>query len=167
MISKLAFEHTKPRVSELWRCLNICGALSYTCVEMRKVSPTSHSQHTIIYKPHIIGWFSRTWVETFGGVWPTGSVWSRGAIVRPSEGKAGLGLVGTWAVRLRTAVSTSPLAWTKSFSVANSRKASELNCGPLSDTIMSSMPCVKNSSFRIKLTLVDDCYFSFLISNLH
>ena len=41
----------------------------------------------------------------------------------------------------------------------------ELNCGPLSDTIMSGMPCVENSSFRTEMTLEDDWSFSLLISN--
>ena len=47
----------------------------------------------------------------------------------------------------------------------NSCRPSELNCGPLSDTVTSGMPCVENSPFRIEMTLADDWSFSFLISN--
>ena len=53
----------------------------------------------------------------------------------------------------------------KLYSVVNRQNASELNCGPLSDAIMSGMPCVENSSFRTEMTLVDDWSFSLLISN--
>lgn len=58
-----------------------------------------------------------------------------------------------------TALSTSPLALghlgelvtsKKSNPVANRRKASELNCGPLSDTKILGRPCVE---IRLKLII--------------
>ena len=60
--------------------------------------------------------------------------------------------------------STSPFALgylgkivsrTTSYLEKDNRKGSELNCGPLSDTIMEGMVCVENSSFGLTLSDID------------
>ena len=44
---------------------------------------------------------------------------------------------------------------TTSYLEKDNRKGSELNCGPLSDTIMEGMLCVENSSFGLTLSDID------------
>ena len=44
---------------------------------------------------------------------------------------------------------------TTSYLEEDNRKGSELNCGPLSDTIMEGMLCVENSSFGLTLSDID------------